>query len=429
MILISSALFYSMGKLDNDGMNKEAISFELNISENGTKKLVKAGVAAALAKRVLEKQRSRDLPKVPLLSPEQILEKKTDKMAEKVIVKFTKQGVEFLYPKLASKVKVAEIPLKKMNMTFLSFYKKKDKRFFKNWFKSQSFHEALVKVASDESEEMEMEMEMEKVAISKNNASTMFLRSDISPVCYFEAMSKKYKSSFLKLDAEVLLKKIEIDFELDPFPINDIALGKIFWIQNLNSNTNSLESPFAFEKIIRAFNDKPFDFFMSQKEDITPTEIAQTLSLLSQVVPSVSVYKTINADVIKFLAERLYDKGCEMFWPLEVTKSEGQLDLYRAINTEIARLVINTDSSEKNKLNTSEKMKETLTKSRDLYMSYRSSGEDMDLLKNNLKALEVQDVYLSKKVMFQVYLNISIDAHIKNAKANTGEQLKAYALK
>ena len=50
-------------------------------------------------------------------------------------------------------------------------------------------------------------------------------------------------------------------------------------------------------------------------------------------------------------------------------------------------------------------------------------------MKSNLKALEIQDVYLAKRVLLQVYLNIGMDAYIKNAKANTEEQLKAYALK
>lgn len=424
MILISSALFCKkMDKLNNDEMNKEAFNFELNINENDAKKMVKAGVATLAAKMVLDRKKSRELPTVRKLSAEEVVEKKTKQMAEKIIVKFEKDKVVFLYPKLASRVKVAEIHRSKMNMTFLSFYKKKDKEFFKNWFKAQSFQDAFTKIASDESSEME------KVAISKNNASTMFLRSDISPVCYFKAMSRKYKSSFLNLDAEVLLKKIEIDFGLDPFPINDIALGKLFWIQNINSNTNTFESPFAFEKLIRAFNDKSFDFFVSQHEDITPTEIAYTLNILSQVTPDISVYKVINADVIKFIAERLYSRGCEMFWPLEVSKGEGQLDLYRSINTEIARLVINADSGEENKLNTSEKMKNVLIKSKDLYTAYRNGSMDMDLLKSNIKALEIQDIYTGKKVMFQVYLNIGMDAYIKNAKVNTEEQLKAYALK
>lgn len=411
-----------MDEIKKDGINKEAFNFELNINENDTKKLIKAGIATLVAKRALEKRESNELPKVQPLTSDEIVAKKTAEMADKVIVKFTSKGVAFFYPKLVSKVKVAEMPVEKMNPTFRSFYKKKDKKFFLNWFKSQSLQDVFTKIASDESQEME------KIAISKNNASTMFLRSDISPICYFKAMFKKYKSSFLKLDAEVLVKKIELDFALDPFPINDIALGKIFWIQNINANTSTFETPFAFEKLVRAFNDMPFDFFVNQHQDITPTDIAQALSIANEVAPGVNVYRVIGPDVIKFIAERLYDRGCEMFWPLEVSKGDGQLDLYRAINTEIARLVINADSGEENKLVTSEKMKEVLTKAKDLYSGYRDGGMDMDLLKNNLKALEIQDPYIGKKVMFQVYLNIGMDAYIKNAKANTEEQLKAYAL-
>ena len=405
-----------------DELKKEAFNFELDVNNDDVRNLAKAGIAALVAKRVADTHSADNLPKIPKRSPEETVEKKTEQMVNKIIVKFEKKRVVFLYPKLLSKIEVAQIPVEKMNATLRSFYKKKDKEFFKNWFKVQSFKDAFDKIAADESEEME------KVAISKNNASTMFLRSDISPVCYFKAMFAKYKSSFLKLDAEILLKKIELDFSLDPFPINDIALGKIFWIQNINSNTKTFESPFAFEKLIRAFNSKPFDFFIEQHEDITPTEIACTLSIANEVAPAMNVYKVIHQDVIKFLAERLYDRGCEMFWPLDVSKGEGQLDLYRAINTEIARLIVNEDSSEENKLRTADRLKEVLTKSKDLYMAYRDHM-DMDLLKSNLKALELQDIYLGKRVMFQVYLNISIDAYIKNARANTDDQLKAYALK
>lgn len=418
MILIHLPYFIGM-----DELKKEAFNFELEANEDDVKNLAKAGIAALVAKRMLDKHDTDNLPKVPRLSPEEIIAQKTDKMASKIIVKFEKTRVVFLYPKAFSRVEVAEILVNKMNPTFRSFFKKKDKEFFKNWFKTQSFKEALTKVASDES------AEMEKIAISKNNASTMFLRSDISPICYFKAMFAKYKSSFLNLDAEILLKKIEIDFALDPFPINDIALGKIFWIQNINSNTSTFESPFAFEKLIRAFNDKPFDFFTKQHEDITPTEIAYALSLANEVAPAMNVYKIISQDVIKFLAERLYHRDCAMFWPLEASKGEGQLDLYRAINTEIARLIVNEDSGEENKLNTAEKMKEVLTRSKELYTAYRNGSMDMDLLKSNIHALETQNIYVGKKVMFQVYLNIGIDEYIKNAKVTTDEQLKAYALK
>lgn len=417
MILIHLPYFIGM-----DELKKEAFNFELDVNDDDVKNLAKAGIAALVAKRILQKNDANNLPKVQRLSPEEVVAKKTEKMANKVIIKFEKKRVVFLYPKLLSNVEVAEIAVEKMNPTFRSFFKKRDKEFFKNWFKTQSFREALMKVASDES------AEMEKIAISKNNASTMFLRSDISPICYFKAMFSKYKSSFLEIDAEILLKKIEIDFALDPFPINDIALGKIFWIQNINSNMKTFESAFAFEKLIRAFNDKPFDFFIKQHEDITPTEIAYALSIANEVAPAMNVYKVINQDVIKFIAERLHSRDCAMFWPLEVSKGEGQLDLYRAINTEIARLIVNEDSGEENKLNTAEKMKDVLTRAKELYTAYRNGSMDMDLLKSNLKALETQNMYIGKKVMFQVYLNIGIDAYIKNAKANTEEQLKAYAL-
>lgn len=417
MILIHLPYFIGM-----DELKKEAFNFELDVNDDDVKNLAKAGIAALVAKRILQKNDANNLPKVQRLSPEKVVAKKTEKMANKVIIKFEKKRVVFLYPKLLSHVEVAEIAVEKMNPTFRSFFKKRDKEFFKNWFKTQSFREALMKVASDES------AEMEKIAISKNNASTMFLRSDISPICYFKAMFSKYKSSFLEIDAEILLKKIEIDFALDPFPINDIALGKIFWIQNINSNMKTFESAFAFEKLIRAFNDKPFDFFIKQHEDITPTEIAYALSIANEVAPAMNVYKVINKDVIKFIAERLHSRDCAMFWPLEVSKGEGQLDLYRAINTEIARLIVNEDSGEENKLNTAEKMKDVLTRAKELYTAYRNGSMDMDLLKSNLKALETQNMYIGKKVMFQVYLNIGIDAYIKNAKANTEEQLKAYAL-
>ena len=417
MILIHLPYFIGM-----DELKKEAFNFELDVNDDDVKNLAKAGIAALVAKRILQKNDANNLPKVQRLSPEEVVVKKTEKMANKVIIKFEKKRVVFLYPKLLSHVEVAEIAVEKMNPTFRSFFKKRDKEFFKNWFKTQSFREAFIKVASDES------AEMEKIAISKNNASTMFLRSDISPICYFKAMFSKYKSSFLEIDAEILLKKIEIDFALDPFPINDIALGKIFWIQNINSNMKTFESAFAFEKLIRAFNDKPFDFFIKQHEDITPTEIAYALSIANEVAPAMNVYKVINQDVIKFIAERLHSRDCAMFWPLEVSKGEGQLDLYRAINTEIARLIVNEDSGEENKLNTAEKMKDVLTRAKELYTAYRNGSMDMDLLKSNLKALETQNMYIGKKVMFQVYLNIGIDAYIKNAKANTEEQLKAYAL-
>ena len=417
MILIHLPYFIGM-----DELKKEAFNLELDVNDDDVKNLAKAGIAALVAKRILQKNDANNLPKVQRLSPEEVVAKKTEKMANKVIIKFEKKRVVFLYPKLLSHVEVAEIAVEKMNPTFRSFFKKRDKEFFKNWFKTQSFREALMKVASDES------AEMEKIAISKNNASTMFLRSDISPICYFKAMFSKYKSSFLEIDAEILLKKIEIDFALDPFPINDIALGKIFWIQNINSNMKTFESAFAFEKLIRAFNDKPFDFFIKQHEDITPTEIAYALSIANEVAPAMNVYKVINQDVIKFIAERLHSRDCAMFWPLEVSKGEGQLDLYRAINTEIARLIVNEDSGEENKLNTAEKMKDVLTRAKELYTAYRNGSMDMDLLKSNLKALETQNMYIGKKVMFQVYLNIGIDAYIKNAKANTEEQLKAYAL-
>ena len=418
MILIHLPYFITM-----DELKKEAFNFELEANEDDVKRIAKAGIAALVAKRMLEKHETDNLPKVPRLSPEEIVTQKVEKMANKIIVKFEKKRVAFFYPKRFSHIEVAEILVDKMNPTFRSFFKKKDKEFFKNWFKTQSFKEALMKVASDES------AEMEKIAISKNNASTMFLRSDISPICYFKAMFAKYKSSFLALDAEILIKKIEIDFALDPFPINDIALGKIFWIQNINSNPKTFESPFAFEKMIRAFNDKPFDFFVKQHEDITPTEIAYALNIANEVAPAMNVYKAINQDVIKFLAERLYSSDCWMFWPLEVSKGDGQLDLYRAINTEIARLIVNEDNSEENKLKIAEKMKEILNRSKELYTAYRNGSMDMDLLKSNISALETQNIYIGKKVMFQVYLNIGMDAYIKNAKANTAEQLKAYALK
>lgn len=402
-------------------ITKEAFDFDLHIDESDVAKMTKVGLAALIARKALMNQDARSLPKKTLLPPEAILANKQSEMMEHITVRFEKDRVQFIYHKFPKKHVVAEILVSEMQPSMTAFFKSKDKEFFKNYFKIAGNRESITKTATGE--------KMEKLAVTKNNASTLFLKSDISPIAYFKAMFGKYKSTFLQMDTEILVKKIELDFSLDPFPINTNALGKIFFIQNINANSKTFESPFAFEKLIRSFNDQPFDFFVKQADSITPTEIAYTLHCANEVTPNVEIYKLFTKDVVVFLAERLYEKGCHMFWPLEVSSGAGQLDFYRSINTEIARLSITGETGEGDKLKFSENLKHILTQAKDLYSAYRKGDLDIDSLKTNIAALKAKDLYVGNQVMAQVFLNVGMDAYIQDAKKKIAEQLAAYSLK
>ena len=413
----SSALFYN----NMDELNKKAFDFELKVDDSDVNKAIKLGIAALIAKKTLLDSDANRLPVKTKAIPHEIVMAKTEKMADKVFPKFEENSVKFVYPKFPRNHVIYEINIDDMNPSMKVFFKSKDKEFFKNWFKTQAVSTMFTKTASEE--------EMEKIATTKNNASTLFLKSDISPICYFKSMFGKYKSTFLKMDAEILVKKIETDFSLEKFPINSIALNKILFIQNINANSKTFESPFAFEKLIRAFNSKPFDFFVKQSDGITPVEIAYTLHLANEVTPGLDIYKLFSKDTILFMAQKLYESDCLMFWPLEVSKGSGQLDLYRAINTEIARLLMTSDTGEADKLSISNDLKEILTKSKDIYSEFKQGNIGIDTVKTNIDAFKAQNLYIGNQIAAQVHLNVSMDTYIKNAKAVTNEQLQAYSLK
>jgi hypothetical protein len=144
-----------------------------------------------------------------------------------------------------------------MNEDAFSHFEKQDKLYFVDMFNKET-KKGVARIKGripTNSEKIKDESIQEKKAADQG-IGQIFERNDVHPVIYFTLLTRKYGGDWMAFDPDVLIKVIETDFELSA-GIGDIALNKILSIQVANNSTSVYESKHAFEKVVRAFNDKP----------------------------------------------------------------------------------------------------------------------------------------------------------------------------
>lgn len=232
---------------------------------------------------------------------------------------------------LISKIKVGFMPdrviysvdnkvittLLAMHMDENSFchFEKQDKNYFEGLFKYEA-----QKGYQRSNGQIPPNINFEKKA-SYEGISQIFNRADIHPVIYFLLLTRKYSATWMAWDCEALIKILETDFNLIN-GISDIPLNKILSIQLANNSDSVYTQHHAFEKIIRAFNNKSIDFFENEVNDMTMEDLAFGISILEQVTPHQDIFMNFTQNVFEHMVEILLADENKVFIPISLTDTD-----------------------------------------------------------------------------------------------------------
>jgi translation elongation factor EF-1beta len=156
---------------------------------------------------------------------------------------------------------------------------------------------------------------------SADNIADIFTRTDIHPMVYFLVLTRQYTAQWMTWESAALVKIIETDFNLTE-GIEDIALNKILSIQVANRSDAVYTQHHAFEKVIRAFNDRPIDFFDREINDMTMEDLAFGLLTLQQVTPHDDIFELFSQNVWNHMIDILLADENKIFYPVALIEDK-----------------------------------------------------------------------------------------------------------
>lgn len=213
---------------------------------------------------------------------------------------------------------ISTLSLKDMNKDGYDNYLKNNTKYFKNLFVQE------MKKGMNDSFSMKEVNHLEKSAAIIENTiadiSEIFSKSSIHPVIYFLALSRKFKDEWFNYDPMALVKILEVEFNLTE-PICDSALDKILSIQVANNSEYVYTSAHAFEKVVRAFNNKPIDFLEKEDDDLDVDDFVFAIDVLNRVTPHDDIYDNFSTEVIDYMCKVLAEKETRCYAPTNIAFS------------------------------------------------------------------------------------------------------------
>lgn len=246
---------------------------------------------------------------------------------KRLVVTFLPDRVLFLVDNLL----VDQMNVLNMNEEGFEAFKSKDKGFFRkfflDYFKARS--EAFEKTASaDEENKITLHPEFKNFDFYKTAASleemreeenwseiltfdkeyvNIFLDDSAHPIAYDAFFDSEYGGDWHELSVETILKDIEEKYTNNE-PIADQAFNKILLLHSLHGeDTTLMMTAFAFEKFVRAMNNKQVavdqvEGNLEFEEIIFALEIAESVS-------DNNIYLEMTENVATYVAEQLYEDG------------------------------------------------------------------------------------------------------------------------
>ena len=237
-------------------------------------------------------------------------------LSDKVKVGFMPDRVLFM---VDNKV-VSTLPVIQMNEDAFIHFEKQDKMFFVNMFNKESKKGIMRMQGKIPPNSKLADFSISEKRASYNGIASIFERQDIHPIIYFIVLTRQYGGEWMTFEPYALIKIIEDDFGLSE-GIDDIALNKVLSIQVANNSKAIYEQSHAFEKVIRAFNDKPVDFLVREIDDIDIEDIAFAINVLFDVTPHKDIYDNFSDNVLSHIVEILCRNEYRVFSPEQMIEA------------------------------------------------------------------------------------------------------------
>lgn len=238
-------------------------------------------------------------------------------VAKKARIEFMPDRVLFI----ADDMVVGQLGVLNMNEDGFEAFERQDKNYFHDFFT-----EALgVKKPGI--------LDLFKRA-SVDSESDAFNEHMVDARVYKNILDRKYGKEWLSFDPSVLIKEIEEDFLLGE-AVPDLVMNKVMMIQAAN-NPKALifQNISAFEKALRAVNDKPIDFFESER-NISLGEFVYGLKVLNEVSPFQDIFELLSPGVIHYTVDTLASENYRVIYPL--TDSPLEKEFYDVVDGEVRK--------------------------------------------------------------------------------------------
>lgn len=330
-------------------------------------------------------------------------------------------------------VLISTLPLTKMNEDGYSRFLKQDTAYFKDLFNQETKKNIQsTKVAFVESDHLEKTAQAIEVS---NDIKDCFVKSDTHPVTLFLAVTKKLGSEWFTYDPVALVKILEDEFELTE-PICDSSLDKILSIQVANSSELAYKSTHAFEKIIRAFNNKPIDFLEKEDSDLDVDDFAFAIDVLNRVTPFDDIYDNFSPEVIDYISAVLARKDCKCYCPSHIVGSPLEPTFQEIINESLLRTVNKFTTDETVDITFDEEIQKKNSYIHDISLAMikavrralKDTNSDVPAVVNKMSEKLGVPEDLKIMVKSEVLKNLAVDELLKLKEISLVDQMNRYNL-
>ena len=229
---------------------------------------------------------------------------------------------------------ISTLSLTNMNEDGYDNFEKSNSKYFKDLFVQQMKKSTTQKIAFTEINHLEKIASTEDLS---TDIRDIFAKSSIHPVVYYLLLTQKLTTEWFDYDPMALVKIIESEFNLEE-PLSDSALDKILSIQAANKSEAVYVTPHAFEKVVRAFNDKPIDFLEREDDDLDVDDFAFAIDILDRVTPYDDIYDNFSAEVLDYIASTLAKKDSRCYVPSYILGSPLEPKFQELLNESLLRI-------------------------------------------------------------------------------------------
>lgn len=329
---------------------------------------------------------------------------------------------------------ISTLSLKDMNKDGYDNFLNSNSKYFKNLFVQE-----MKKGIEGDSFSMKESNHLEKSASIMvepiPNISDIFTKSSIHPVIYFLALSKSFKDEWFNYDPMALIKIIEVEFKLTE-PICDSALDKILSIQVANNSQSAYTTAHAFEKVVRAFNNKPIDFLEKEDDDLDIDDFVFAIDVLNRVTPHDDIYDNFSTEVIDYMCKVLAEKETRCYAPTHVAFSPLEPSFQEIVNDILLTATnrVTTDDIENESIEEDIKKKNSYIHDMSLSVTkaVRRALENKDVNVGGVIDEMISRIGVSEELRLmvkrEVFKNLTLDEALKEKEDILFEQLNKYGL-
>ena len=323
-------------------------------------------------------------------------------------------------------VVITQLSLFQMNEKAYDRFTKNDTPYFRDYF----FNQYLAGKGMAQEPTSTSAMAMAKVA-SASDIGTLFTQPDIDPLIYYYTLNARFGSEWIGWDPHVLLKEVEEEFELDL--VADVPMNKIWFVQMFaRQDTATLSDFHIFEKMVRTFNDKGFDF-LAREVSLDIGDLVNALRIVDAILPGHDVFGEFSGVTIDYIVDALFDEECKVCYPMRISKSKDESLFFELINSELLdkwnkELSNDDDFTEvvqENKMVFAYTIKLiTLLRSKKVIAT---KGMVRDLAKQLLERYNGQvDIHNEDSITLNVFRNLGADYYVDSMKKRFALQYDTY---